>query len=123
MRRGRGISRARRLPESSSRMGDNVPRPLTNEIHALPLIDEGPRVIKVPPAAVLAFGNIVWRSTAAFVRGNVDCCRFIWRRYEDVVDDDVSGINVLATMGTAIPLFETLARRELLFFAAAILNS
>src|SRR5688572_13797985 len=97
-------------------------RHMTNKVNAPTLIAEAPRMIESPPAVIPAFFNIFWRTTASFVRGNGHGCRFAWLRDEDVVDDDIGGIDVLSTMDAAIHLFETLARRQLLFSAATVLN-
>ncbi len=95
---------------------------MTNEVNALILIDEVPRMIEFPPAVVLAFVSIFWRTTAPFVRGDVDGRRFTYCRDEGVVDNDIRGIDVLSAMNAAIHLLETLARRELRFSAAAVLD-
>ena len=95
---------------------------MTNKVNAPTLIDETSRMIESPPAVVPAFVNILWRTTAPFVRGDVHGGRFAWRRDEGVVDHDLGGIDVLSAMDAAIHLLETLARRELLFSTAAILD-
>jgi hypothetical protein len=97
-------------------------RHMTNKVNAPTMIDETPRMIESAPPVVLALVNIFWRTTAPFVRGYIHGGRFAWCRDEGVVDDDLGGIDVLPAMDAAIHLLETLARRELLFSAAAILD-
>ncbi len=101
--------------------GDKVPRPATNEIHALPLIDETLRVIEVPPAVVLAFVNIVWRSTAAL--GKVHSCRFAFPQDEGVVNHDIRVADILRAMHATINCLKTLPRRERLYSAASVFKS
>src|SRR5688572_5240630 len=98
-------------------------RHVTNELRALPLIRERAWMIESPPAVGRALINIPGRSAASFVCRNRHRRRFSRCRENDVVDDDIGSINVPSTMDAAIPLFETLARGELLFSATSILNS
>jgi len=95
---------------------------MTNEVHALTLIDEAPWMIEFPPAVALAFVNIFWWTAAPFICGDDDGCRFTYGCDEGVVDNYIRGIGILSAMNAAIHLLETLARRELHFSAAAILD-
>lgn len=95
---------------------------MPNEVHTLTLIDEGPWMIEFPPAVVLAFVNIFWRTTAPFICGDDDGRRFTYCGDERVVDNRIGGIYILSAMNAAIHLLETLARREFYFSAAAILH-
>src|SRR5882762_6614680 len=65
--------------------GDRVPWKMTNEAHALTLIYKVLRMRKLQPAVILAFIDVTWWTTAAFITWDISRGRFSLRDDEGVV--------------------------------------
>ena len=95
---------------------------ITDEAQTLALISEGPWMIKLPPAVVLTFVRLHWRTTATFFSGKSDGCLFVLRDQEAVVNNCVRVAEISPAVHTATNFLKALSRRQRLFTPASVFD-